>query len=219
MKYLKNSTYDAIVQLGDLGYDLNDDGGKVGNDFMTFISQVTSRIPFMPAPGNHEARDDFVNFIKRYNLPEKEMNSNLYYSYRINNIQFISINSEMGLNNSTDADKERFVNWFNYVTNNSNEKFRIVYMHRPLYCSMEGHRCHKEADQLRSLFENLFLNKVDLVLAGHMHNYERSLPVYNKTIDYDSVTGNIYDNPKFPVYLICGSAGNREGQTEECNNY
>lgn len=53
-------------------------------------------------------------------------------------------------------------------------KWKVVYMHRPLYCSKENQDCNEDAIALRILFESLFLEyNVDLVLTGHRHNYER----------------------------------------------
>ena len=57
----------------------------------------------------------------------------------------------------------------------------------------------------------LMKNKVDLVLAGHTHSYERSFPVYEFQVDRESTTdGNNFFQPKYPIYVTSGSAGNRE---------
>ena len=57
----------------------------------------------------------------------------------------------------------------------------------------------------------LMKNKVDLVLAGHTHSYERSFPVYEFQVDRESSTdGNNFFQPKYPIYVTSGSAGNRE---------
>ena len=37
---------DAIVLLGDQAYDMNDEEGKVGNDFLTFAKSITSNVPY-----------------------------------------------------------------------------------------------------------------------------------------------------------------------------
>ena len=54
-------------------------------------------------------------------------------------------------------------------------------------------------------------NKVDLVLAGHTHSYERSFPVYESQVDRGSSTdGNNFFQPKYPIYVTSESVGNRE---------
>ncbi len=42
----KINTTDAIVYLGDQAYDMNEDDGQVGNDYLYFAKSVTSSIPF-----------------------------------------------------------------------------------------------------------------------------------------------------------------------------
>jgi len=88
-------------------------------------------------------------------------------------------------------------------------------MHRPLYCSdLSKPRCTNESLVLREFFEETFIaNKVDLVLAGHLHNYERMYPIYQGKVDTHSLTSDrsTYVNPKFPTYVICGAAGMKKG--------
>jgi len=55
--------------------------------------------------------------------------------------------------------------------------------------------------------ETLFSQyKVDVSFGGHEHCYQRTLPVYNKTVIGTDFNGKIYDNPKAPVYIITGAA-------------
>ena len=57
----------------------------------------------------------------------------------------------------------------------------------------------------------LMESKVDLVLAGHTHSYERSLPVYEFQVDKEStIDSSNFFQPKYPIYVTSGSAGNRE---------
>lgn len=55
--------------------------------------------------------------------------------------------------------------------------------------------------------------KVDAVLQGHVHAYERHYPTANSSAIMDGVSkdGNTYTNPQAPVYLITGAAGGAEG--------
>lgn len=50
----------------------------------------------------------------------------------------------------------------------------IVLMHVPIYNSNEAH--FMEGESMRAVFESWFVhNKVDVVFAGHVHAYERSV--------------------------------------------
>lgn len=50
----------------------------------------------------------------------------------------------------------------------------IVLMHAPIYNSNEAH--YMEGESMRAEFESWFVHyKVDVVFAGHVHAYERSV--------------------------------------------
>jgi hypothetical protein len=92
----------------------------------------------------------------------------------------------------------------------------IVGMHRPLYdvagCDDKGVPTDQNA-YVQSAFEALFIKyKVDVVLTGHQHYYERQLPIANNAAVLDGVSEDykIYDNPQAPVYVLTGAAGNIE---------
>ena len=153
-------------------------------------------------------------------MPSKKENENLYYSFDINNVHFVSITSDFIFRNYRGSDYlSHFQDWLRKDLANSNLQWKVVYMHRPLYCSWDNERCKSEGKKLRDFLENIFYDsgegkvKVDIVLSGHNHNYERMFPIYENNIDYDSISsdGNTYKNPKYPVYTICGSTGNKEG--------
>jgi len=74
---------------------------------------------------------------------------------------------------------------------------------------------------MRDILEEILMqNKVDLVLAGHVHAYERLFPIYAGKVDLDSISQdkNTYANPKFPVHVVCGAGGNKEG-FYNCNEF
>lgn len=48
--------YDAIVHVGDFAYDMNDEDGLVGDEFMRQIESVAAYVPYMVCAGNHEEK-------------------------------------------------------------------------------------------------------------------------------------------------------------------
>jgi hypothetical protein len=78
----------------------------------------------------------------------------------------------------------------------------VVALHAPWYNSNAKHQGEAEPAATRDAFEALFLQGgVDLVLAGHVHAYERS-------------AGGVFDGKRHacaPTYVVIGDGGNREG--------
>merc|ERR1711879_104623 len=72
-------------------------------------------------------------------------------------------------------------------------------MHTPWYNSNIGHL--GEGELMRRDMEDLFFKHgVNIVLAGHVHSYERTTPTYQNST-----------NPCGPTYLNLGDGGNYEG--------
>jgi len=76
-----------------------------------------------------------------------------------------------------------------------------VFLHAPWYNSNSHHQKEKEELGMQALYEDVFhAANVDLMFAGHVHAYERSLPVYNGV-----------PTPGALTELNIGDGGNREG--------
>src|SRR5881628_2106783 len=74
----------------------------------------------------------------------------------------------------------------------------------PLLCTTDG-----GSEQIEDILTN---RHVDLVLAGHDHTYGRTYPVAFRTV---AQTGNAYNTPGAPIYLIIGTGG-MSGGTPTC---
>lgn len=121
--------------------------------------------------------------------------------------------------------------------NRTETPWLIVLMHTPFYNSYNYH--YMEGEAMRVVFEPWFVeHKVDVVFAGHVHAYERTvsftsslckimiLPlrfleirciVYRQerisNIAYNVTNGLATPsaNPQAPVYVTIGDGGNIEG--------
>ncbi|KND87689.1 Acid phosphatase [Tolypocladium ophioglossoides CBS 100239] len=79
----------------------------------------------------------------------------------------------------------------------------IVAGHRPWYTTGGGVVCHP----CQEAFEPLFYKyDVDLAIFGHVHNSQRFMPVNNGVADPAGM-----NDPKAPMYIVAGGAGNIEG--------
>ncbi|KAL6825324.1 Metallo-dependent phosphatase-like protein [Trichoderma camerunense] len=90
----------------------------------------------------------------------------------------------------------------------------IAMSHRPFYSSQVS----SYQKTIRAAFEDLLLqNEVDLYLSGHIHWYERLLPLgTNGTIDQGSIINNntYWTNPGVSMtHIINGAAGNIESHS------
>lgn len=210
---------DAVLFLGDIAYDLNEEKGERGNTFLNYIKDITSVVPFQMSVGNHEMFNDYIEYQKRFYLPNQDENKTFYYSYDINNVHVIALNSEVEFDSTFSENyKKAMIAWLEQDLMLTQAKWRIVYMHRPLYCSKDNNDCNNDAKKLRGLFEEIFsLYKVDLVVTGHRHQYERMYPVFKEDVDSSSLfnSNNTYSNPRYPAYVICGSTGNSEEMETE----
>ena len=136
---------------------------------------------------------------------------NMYFSWEQGAVHFVSMSSETAIDvaNFDEDEVAWLVDNLKSVDRNRTP-WLIVHFHRPMYCNKDSD-CDKPATRLRSEVEALFFDfKVDLVLTGHVHSYERSYPVFDGTVVTTSYTA-----PGAPVYILQGASGNREGNNGE----
>jgi 3',5'-cyclic AMP phosphodiesterase CpdA len=87
-------------------------------------------------------------------------------------------------------------------------RWTVVFGHRPLWATNHGGNDIPAGNAvLQSLIEDVLDDaKVDLVIQGHIHDYERTYPMRKGV-----ATATNYSSPAAPVYVVSGGAGNREG--------
>jgi hypothetical protein len=84
----------------------------------------------------------------------------------------------------------------------------IVVMHCPWYNSNTAHTSEQQTILMRESMEPLlYKHKVSLAITGHVHAYERTLPVYQNETVADGI-----------VYVVIGDGGNREGHAATYSN-
>ncbi|KAJ8303060.1 hypothetical protein KUTeg_019456, partial [Tegillarca granosa] len=206
--------YDAVLHVGDIAYDLHSEGGKVGDMFLNNVENIASRIPYMTSPGNHELQDGFHHYRTRFSMPNTEWpmpKNKLWYSYDIGPVHLISYSTEAFFSDNQFYTCDQF-EWLkkDLIQANKNRHkhpWIIAMGHRPMYCS------NRDIDDctgrilgywVKKGLEDLFYEYgVDLILQAHEHSYERLWPVY----DFH-VFSNNYINPRAPVHIISGAAGN-----------
>lgn len=151
------------VYLGDLCYKHDYKSWK-DEFFIENQLRLISSVPFCNAVGNHEGwKPNTEAFLE--GVP-KISGHHAYYDFYYGDIHFIVLSTEHRFHKGSEQ-----YNFLKNVLEQSQGKFKIVAMHIPAY----GGGGHGENKRLIELTKDLFVpNKVDLVLTGHIHNYQRS---------------------------------------------
>ncbi|TYZ65329.1 hypothetical protein PybrP1_010035 [[Pythium] brassicae (nom. inval.)] len=175
---------------------------------------------------------NYTAYNARFKMPSKESGGvlNMWYSFEHGPLHITTLSSETDY---PDAPKNQYTltgkngNFGNQLAwleadlkkaaaNRANVPWLIVAMHRPIYhigTVDKAGQPTKDAKTIQAAFEELFLKYgVDVVLAGHEHSYERHLPIARGAAVTAGVSADkkTYTNPKAPVYIVTGAAGNVE---------
>eukprot|EP00891_Asterochloris_glomerata_P006762 jgi/Astpho2/6762/fgenesh1_pg.00103_%23_1_t len=125
-----------------------------------------------------------------------------WYSFNLGPIHNIAISSELDF--TAGSPQFDFVFADLKAVNRSVTPWVIVHFHRPAYTSTLGSGDVQEASDLRSAYEDVFVEyQVDMVLSGHVHAYQRTCPVYKSTCIPAAADGS----QRAPIYITNGNAG------------
>lgn len=229
---VEKENVDSIIHVGDFAYNMDDDNGRVGDDFMRQIQPLAANVPYMVCPGNHERAYNFTQYRMRFSMPGNT--ESLFYSFNLGPAHFISIDTEAYY--YPEFGVWPLVNQWNWLINDLKEANKrenrqkrpwiIVYGHHPMYCSnLWIDDCslkttktrvgipNKKNNWYEYGLEEIFYNAgVDIEFWGHEHSYERLYPMYDYTVKKGSKK-DPYNNPKAPVHITSGIAGSRYRST------
>ncbi|KAA0150474.1 hypothetical protein FNF29_05277 [Cafeteria roenbergensis] len=226
VKDVEAGAFDAVLHVGDLGYDLDSDGGLRGDAFMNSIAPITARVPYHTMPGNHEIEGGtFKAYRSRFWMPAS--NDALYHSIDVGNAHFSMISSEMYFAISEYGllmMPEQFT-WLEKdlaAVDRTKSPWLVLMLHRPMYCQdddSQGDACHTLTNPTRvgyfgqyALEPLLLKYGVDLVVGAHEHFLGLSKVLYNNNastaVMSNQTDGSIlFRNPGAPVHILAGSAG------------
>ena len=218
-KLVDSEKLDVVVHSGDISYA---DGYEAHWDtFFNKVQPIAARVPYMVTAGNHEFWYNFAAYKARFFMPSntgmqgRGSGDNMYYSWTYGNTYFSAMNSETAVD-TQDFHKKQ-LSFFQDEVNKvdrAHQQFVVTHFHRPLYCSDDG-ACSQpgKPNKLSKQAETMFYNaKVDLCITGHVHAYERTLPVYNEQVMTTDLASKTY---AAPIYILQGASGNRENNKGE----
>ena len=214
----------GVLHVGDLAYDLDDNGGRTGDLFMEAIEPVASRVDYAVCAGNHENHANFSQYRNRFAAiaggagRASGSNSSLYYSFDRGPAHFVFVNTEC---NSVGA-LGRQLAWLegDLAAANRSRAARpwlVVSGHKAWYMLHAGQCPTAVCPLYVRVWALLQAYKTDVYLAGHQHNYQRFLPVSvgpNRTFAVDEAQRahpGRYTSPRYPTTIVTGSAGCTEG--------
>ena len=137
------------------------DYGLWSKEFFDPLIGVADRVPILPVPGNHE--EDLKNYRGYFPVG----GSNRWYSFDAGPVHVLALDYHF---ESTTNEQFRFAQ---KDLRESTAPWKIVFLHYPVF--NYGH--HNSGWGHRSYLPLFHEARVDLVLAGHTHMYERIRPV------------------------------------------
>jgi large repetitive protein len=200
---------ERVFGLGDYSY------ASTGSCFFTKIdgSGLTGKTKI--AIGNHEDDDSegFSGYMSHFSQ------SQTYFSYNHDDVHILVIDTDRNSYASGSAQRTFVQNDLQSSSTNPNIKWIIVYLHKPMYtspntcgsssCSNTG----SENTNIRNGFGPMFAQYgADLVLQGHVHNYQRTYKLTYNPGNPASPTitdnnPNTYTEGNGAIYAIVGTGG------------
>lgn len=251
LDHIGSKYMDGWLLLGDNAYQNGLDYEYQSGFFAPYQqSRIMKQTVIWPAPGNHdywgapntESRN--FTYYQIFDTPTSGQmggvpsNTEAYYSYNIGNIHIVSLDSygtesgwKMYDTSSTQAQ------WLKQDLAANTQDWTILYWHHPPY-TKGSHDSDWEADlvAVRDRFIRMIDRyKVDLVLCGHSHCYERSKlmkghygneSTFNPALHLPDTTNGMYNGSpnscpfikdsshtenEGMVYVVAGSAGKYGG--------
>ncbi len=154
---------DLIISMGDLVAN----GGEA-KEWPRFYFQpaetLIAHIPLISTLGDHEGEGDAGELFRHYFLTDQSVDAQ-WFSFDWGPAHFVSLDYRC-------PDDPRMIEWFKKDMTASHAKWKFVYMHRPCY-NFGGHRSYWGGPFWQQLFRTF---QVDVVFAGHSHQYERFYP-------------------------------------------
>jgi hypothetical protein len=135
------------------------------NNWEPYVGPLARSVPFMPALGNHDMyRDDLRPYFGHF----PHLQGQAYYTFTQDNAQFFALDSDQELREGSAQHR-----WLEQSLATSKQPWKVVYLHYPMFGSSTD--SYKEiSEAVQPLLER---HGVQVVVAGHEHNYLRTKPI------------------------------------------
>jgi len=167
MKRIIERKPDFLIHLGDM---ITHPHGKEWQEFFEISGQMD--FTFFPVIGNHDVESTRLGeeiYRKQFSLPAGKT----YYAFQAGGVLFVILDSEEGRGRIIQEQRS----WLEDILSSSKEKFKLIFIHRPLFLPMDSLKTGRAMDRYPSDRDDLhrfFLKtKVKAVFAGDDHRYDR----------------------------------------------
>ena len=202
---------DGFLMLGDNTYPDGTDAEFTNYLFHAYPDVLSNSFSW-PTIGNHEVHTNSgAPYLAAFSEPTNgesggvASGSKLYYSFDYGNIHFIILDSQI----SSRAKNSPQYLWLQQDLQATRQDWILAYWHHPPY-SFGSHNSDQDVEliDMRQNFVPLLEQYgVDMVFAGHSHDYERSYLI-------DSAYGNSTDNQaKASKVILDPTSGNPDSST------
>jgi hypothetical protein len=168
LQQLETVPFDFMIHVGDIAYD-HGLLPEFESRFFRVYAPLLAERPIFPASGNHEYdTDDGAPFRQVFALPENGGPAGVerWYSYDWGDVHFVVLDTER-----SGPDQAA---WLEADLTANKLPWTIVYGHKPPHSSGE----HGDDPGFNTWFVPILTaHHVQLVLAGHDHDYERFHPI------------------------------------------
>jgi uncharacterized protein (TIGR03437 family) len=206
---------DFLLHTGDIAYR-NGTYQEFDTNHFRVYAPMMRQVPFFMCPGNHEYwTAGAVPYFALHSFPTDgvpEAERGQYYSFDWGNAHFISLDSNEALHQAA-VGRGGMLEWLEKDLRETRQLWKIVFAHHPPYASTG------RVDPLPVLVRDLVVpilerHGVQLMLAGHEHNYQRTRPIRNSPTAEGETTyvvtggggGGLYPVPPNPLLAAWESA-------------
>ncbi|KAF8021107.1 hypothetical protein BT93_G1513 [Corymbia citriodora subsp. variegata] len=213
-----NTTYQLLKDLDhiDIAFHIEDISYAIGHlsqwdQFIAQVEPIASRFPYMIASGNHER--DWPGAGSFYgNLDSGEKRAKFWYSTDYGMFRFCIADTEHDWREGTDQYK--FIEHCLASVDQQKQPWLIFLVHRVLGYSSDKFYAGKGSfgepmgwESLQKLWPKYKVDIVDIGIYGHVHNYERTCPIYRHILI------------KSPFGILCLSGSHQNICTNEEKSY
>lgn len=184
---------DLVLHTGDVAYP---HGSFRDFDRAVFpvYAEMMRRVCFFLSPGNHEYdAPGAAPYFAMHAFPASGVEGRdhgRYYSFDWGNAHFVALDSNQPLVDAA-AGTGRMLEWLEQDLRATRQFWRIAYLHHPPYPSGWRHDDPAGALVRRHVVPILERHGVQLLLAGHEHNYQRTRPMRD-AVPVEEGRGTLY---------------------------